>query len=536
MADMLSLDWVADPTAWLGLATLVVLEIVLGIDNLIFVAILADKLPAKQRDRARIVGLGLALFMRLGLLASISWLTSLTQPLIAPFGFNLSGRDLILFAGGLFLLYKSTTELHERLEGASGRREGPSMHAGFWATVAQIIVLDAVFSLDSVITAVGMVNELLLMMVAVVIAVVVMIVASGPLMRFVSAHPTVVVLCLGFLLMIGFSLVLDGFHIHVPKGYLYAAIGFSVMVEALNQIGQRNRRRAIAGAGNLRARTADAVLRLLGAAQRGAQVEDEVAALASTISRDSGVFEPAEREMVRGVFQLADRSVRSIMTPRREVVWLDVLAPPDTIRRKVLSGGHSRYPLARGGLDNLVGVALIQDLLRDLDERNAIGAKTCAGQPLVVPPGLSALRLLERFRRERNHFAVVVDEFGAIQGIATPTDMLEAIAGDLPEPGERGPVGGREADGVWLFDGSADLRRVMHETGAKLPVDQPYTTLAGHLLALFGRLPVPGEVVTADGFSFEAVSLDGRRIDKVRVRQVAHAEAAPAAINGSQER
>ncbi len=537
MADMLSLDWIADPTAWLGLATLIALEIVLGIDNLIFVAILADKLPAKQRDRARVIGLGLALFMRLALLASISWLTSLTQPLIAPFGFELSGRDLILFAGGLFLLYKSTTELHERLEGAHGRSPGPSMRAGFWATVAQIIVLDAVFSLDSVITAVGMVNELLLMMVAVVIAVVVMIVASGPLMRFVSAHPTVVILCLGFLLMIGFSLVLDGFHVHVPKGYLYAAIGFSVMVEALNQIGQRNRRRAIAGTRNLRARTADAVLRLLGAPQQvGVEVEDEVAALVSSISRDANVFEPAEKEMVRGVFQLADLPVRSIMTPLREVVWIDVSAPPDAIRVKILAGGRSRYPLARGSLDNLVGVALTQDLLRDLDQKRAIGAKTCANQPLIVPPGLSALRLLERFRRDRNHFAVVVNEYGQVQGVATPTDVLEAIAGELPEPGDAPAAGQREVDGAWLFGGGVDLRHVMRETGANLPVDQPYTTLAGHVLARFGRLPAPGEAVSSEGYSFEVVSLDGRRIDKVRVRRVAPAEAASAKTDDGQER
>ena len=528
MTEMLSLDWISDPTAWLGLATLVLLEIVLGIDNLIFIAILADKLPPEQRDRARVIGLSLALFMRLALLASISWLTSLTQPLIAPLGFELSGRDLILFAGGLFLLYKSTTELHERLEGVRAHRAGPSMHAGFWATVAQIIVLDAVFSLDSVITAVGMVNELALMMIAVVIAVGVMIVASGPLMRFVSAHPTVVILCLGFLLMIGFSLVLDGFHVHVPKGYLYAAIGFSVLIEAFNQIGQRNRRRAIAGSRNLRTRAADAVLRLLGASQSGAQAEDEVAALASTISRDASVFEPAEKEMVRGVFQLADRTVRSIMTPRREVAWVDVLEPVQAIREKLLVGDRSRYLLARGNLDNLVGVAMTRDLLRDIGERKAVDARTCAHQPLIVPPGLSALRLLERFRRDRNHFAVVVDEYGQVQGVATPTDVLEAIAGDLSEEGEKPPAAQRESDDVWLFDGAADLRHVIRESGAKLPVDQPYTTLAGHVLSRFGRLPRPGESVNADGYSFEVVSLDGRRIEKVRVRRMAAQEQAAA--------
>jgi CBS domain containing-hemolysin-like protein len=233
--------------------------------------------------------------------------------------------------------------------------------------------------------------------------------------------------------------------------------------------------------------------------------------------------------MVRGVFQLADRTVRSIMTPRREVLWLDVLAPAETIRRKVLDSGRSRYPLARGTIDDLMGVALTQDILRDLDTKQTIGAKTCANQPLIVPPGLSALRLLERFRRDRNHFAVVIDEFGQVQGVVTPTDVLEAIAGDMPEPGDAPSPSKREADGVWLFDGGADLRRVVRETGARLPVDQPYTTLAGYVLAACGHLPSPGDSVASDAYVFEVVSLDGNRIGKVRVRRKAPAQPAPAA-------
>src|SRR6185369_7012790 len=189
----------------------------------------------RQRERARVTGLAFALVMRLVLLASIAWLTSLTRPLLTLFDFGLSGRDMILITGGAFLLFKATTELHERLEGTRVSSAAPSMHAGFWATIAQIVVLDAVFSLDSIITAVGMVSELTLMMTAVVIAVGLMMAASGPLMRFVTAHPTVAVLSLGFLLMIGFSLVLDGLHVHVPKGYLYAAIAFSVLIEGFNQ-------------------------------------------------------------------------------------------------------------------------------------------------------------------------------------------------------------------------------------------------------------------------------------------------------------
>jgi CBS domain containing-hemolysin-like protein len=513
-----SLHWIADPTAWLGLATLIALEIVLGVDNLIFIAIVADKLPPEQRDRARFIGLSLALLMRFALLAGISWLTSLTRPLITILGFGISGRDMILIAGGAFLLFKATTELHERLEGVSRPHAGPSIHAGFWATVVQIIVLDAVFSVDSIITAVGMVNELMLMMIAVMVAIAVMMVASGPLMRFVSAHPTVVVLCLGFLLMIGFSLMLDGFHVHVPKGYLYAAIGFSVLIEALNQVGQRNRVRHAGHGRDLRARTADAVLRLLGSRGDSAQMQDEMAALANTAS-DKPVFAPVEKEMVGRVFRLAERPVRSLMTPRREVVWLDVTEPVDRLQRKILEAGRSRYPLARHTLDDLIGVAHAHRILLDLDARKSIDMKTCETQPIVVPEGTSALQLLERFRRERNHFAVVVDEFGSVQGVATPTDLLEAIAGTLPEPGDPREAEERQDDGSWLFDGGIEVGRAFQTLELPPPARGGYDTLAGHILEILQRLPRPGETVERDGIKFEIVSVAGQRIEKVKVRR-----------------
>lgn len=228
------MDFLLDPQIIAGLLTLIVLEIVLGIDNLVFIAILTDRLRPEQRDRARVLGLSLALVMRLVLLAGISWLVGLTAPLITLGGFSFSGRDLILLAGGVFLLFKATMEIHERLEGGSHARKAGG-YASFGAVLAQILVLDAVFSLDSVITAVGMVGELWVMMTAVVIAMVVMIVASKPLTTFVNAHPTVVMLCLGFLLMIGLTLVAEGFHVEIPKGYLYAAITFSIVIEIFNQ-------------------------------------------------------------------------------------------------------------------------------------------------------------------------------------------------------------------------------------------------------------------------------------------------------------
>ena len=238
------MDWLTDPTAWIGLLTLTVLEIVLGIDNIIFISILAGKLPADQQGRARRVGLLGAMVTRIGLLAALAWIIKLTAPLFSVFGRDVSGRDLILLAGGLFLLFKSTREIHEALEGEEGR-DNPRGRASFAGVVGQIAILDIVFSLDSVITAVGMARHLEVMIAAVVLAVGVMMFASAPISDFVHRHPTVKMLALSFLLIIGISLVADGLGQHIHKGYIYFAMGFSVFVEALN-LRARARRRPVA--------------------------------------------------------------------------------------------------------------------------------------------------------------------------------------------------------------------------------------------------------------------------------------------------
>jgi len=235
-------DFLLDPQVLISLATLTALEIVLGIDNLIFVAILAGKLPPDQQARARRLGLALALGMRLALLASLSWLVGLTAPVFEALGQPFSWRDLVLIGGGLFLAYKGTTEIHNRMEAGAEEAPDAGKAAGFGAVIVQIILLDAVFSLDSVITAVGMVDQLWIMSTAVIAAAVVMLVASGPLSRFVQRHPTVKMLALSFLLMIAMVLIADGFGVHIPKGYVYAAMGFSVLVETLNLMAASRRK------------------------------------------------------------------------------------------------------------------------------------------------------------------------------------------------------------------------------------------------------------------------------------------------------
>jgi predicted tellurium resistance membrane protein TerC len=225
--------WLSDPQAWIALLTLTVLEIGLGIDNGIFISILAGKLPAEQQGRARTIGLAAAMIMRVLLLLSLAWIVRLTTPLFTIWGFALSGRDLILLGGGLFLIGKATHEIHDKLEGEEGgtaARIAPTLAS----VIVQIMLLDIVFSLDSVITAVGMAKDLGVMITAVIVAVVIMLFAAGPISSFVDRHPTVKMLALSFLVLIGTALVAEGLHFHIPKGYIYFAMGFSVFVELLN--------------------------------------------------------------------------------------------------------------------------------------------------------------------------------------------------------------------------------------------------------------------------------------------------------------
>ncbi len=232
-----------DPNAWAALLTLTAMEVVLGVDNLVFIAILTSRLPADRQAVARRIGIGLALISRLALLFTITWIMQLTVPLFTAFDHAFSWRDLILIFGGLFLVYKGTVEIHHRMEDGA-EKGGASGTASFGATIMQIVVIDVIFSLDSVITAVGMASDIAIMVIAVVISVLVMLIAATPLTDFVSRHPTVKMLALSFLLLIGMTLMADGFGVHVPKGYIYAAMAFSALVESLNLLVASRRRRA----------------------------------------------------------------------------------------------------------------------------------------------------------------------------------------------------------------------------------------------------------------------------------------------------
>lgn len=516
------MEWLLDLNVWVGLLTLVVLEIVLGIDNLIFIAILADKLPPRQRDRARLIGLSLALGMRIALLGTLSLLFALTQPWFWIGSWSFSGRDIILIVGGFFLVLKATMELHERMEGP---RTGPGMavaHAGFWVIVTQIVVLDAVFSLDAVITAIGMVDQLEVMIAAVTIAMVIMLVASKPLTRFVSARPTVVVLCLGFLLMIGFALIAEGFGFAIPKGYLYAAIAFSIGIETLNQLARHNLRKLEAGR-PLRERTAEGILRLLGKTP-----PSEIASVPTAVHPPTDdptlAFGVEERNMVSGILHLADRNIHSIMTPRADIAWINLEDDTETLLAQIRGCTHALFPVCRGDLDNIVGIGRAKDLIAALLQEGQI-REASLRSPILVHETIRTLDLLETLKAARGQLVLVLDEFGTIEGLVTPMNLFEAIAGDFPGEDEAPDII-QDAEHRWVVDGATDLlhlEQTLEIEGLSDNLDE-FSTLAGLLLQKLDRLPETGDEISLQNHQsnwyFRILELDGRRIAKVLIERM----------------
>lgn len=523
------IELLTDPSAWLGLATLVVLEIVLGIDNLVFIAILANKLPPSQRTKARNMGLGLALVMRLILLTMMSWLITLTDPILTLGSFGFSVRDLILIVGGVFLLFKATHELHERLEGKPENHNESQVYAGFTAVVAQIVILDAVFSFDAVITAVGMAKHLEIMMAAVVIAMGIMVAASKALTDFVGKHPTVVILCLSFLLMIGFSLIVEGLGFHIPKGYLYAAIAFSILIEIFNQVSKRNRVK-FENQIPIRDRTADAILRLMGGKTQGNSPENAITPEnnAHAFDFEQMPFAQEERYMISGVLALNERNVQTIMTPRSEISWVNLNASREEIRTQLLDTPHSLFPVCRDSIDKVVGVVRAKDIL-DLLNRNvadldsAIKPLLAKQQPVFVAETIDNLKLLNMLKNAKGNLAMVIDEYGQVAGLVTPLDVLEAIAGEFPDEDETLEIVKQE-DG-WLVEGTASLHQLRLElSDPDFLIDADQFTIGGYIIAQLSELPQVGDSFNAEGYQFTILETSSSRILKLKVEAETKAE------------
>ncbi len=384
------------------------------------------------------------------------------------------------------------------------------VYASFAAVVAQIVVLDAVFSLDSVITAIGMVDNIYVMMVAMVVAMLVMLLASKPLTAFVNRHPTVVILCLSFLLLIGISLIAEGFGFHIPKGYIYSGIGVAIAIEAFNQFGQRNVAKHEAKI-PLRHRTADSILKLM-----GGRVETSSPDLHNEAQE---AFADEERYMIGGVLTLAERSVASIMTPRSQISWVDIEDSPEQIREQILSVPHSLFPVCRGSLDKVISIVRAKELLDVLDEEEELKALIKRQRPIYIFEKMKVIDAINTLRTSKGSLVLVSDEFGNVQGLISPLDVFEAIAGEFPDADEQLDLV-KTNENEWKATGMLDLYQLELELGMMdlIEEDAGYISVAGLILdKTQGEVQV-GTQLDYQGVHFEVTELDDNRIKTVMIR------------------
>ena len=496
-----------DPTLWAGLLILIAIEIVLGMDNLALSNVLADKLPESSRGLARAFGMCIALAVRVGLLWLIWRLLAFDAPVFSAGGFIFSMRSTVLLGSGIFLVIKATRGLHDRLESGLPAEDTPSDKAGFWYITAQIAALDAIFSMDAVVAALGLMDSLGLMITAVLVATPAAILLKKRLPDLLSRHPTIQILCLDYLMLIGLVLVADAAGFHIPKGYIYAIIGFSMLVEGIRQMLDRRRDLRL-GRRSLRLRTAGAVLRFLGSSTTFYKQSAPGADLSA----------PA-RDMLYGVLTIGERHIRSIMTPRPEITWVDIEDTPAEIRDTVRQSPHSVYPVRRSSTDEVLGVVYGKDIMAVLPEAGEFNLNGIIQPPVFVQESVSILRLMEVLRATRAKMVLITEEYGSVVGLVTPLDILEVIAGDFPEVDEN-PDFIPDGENAWKVDGGTDLHRLEMLLDADLRQDEAsggYVTLGGYLMDNLGRLPQPGDRLERGNLCFEVLEASDRKVDLVRV-------------------
>lgn len=505
--------WVADPSAWIGLGVLILLEMALGIDNLLFISLLAGRLPENKRKRAFHVGLSIAVIQRFLLLSMMAWLVSLRQPLFTVWGHPFSVRDMILVTGGFFLLYKGSQELHERLDGDKGNAEKKNEEVHFGAVILQIAVMDAVFSFDSVLTAVGMAEHLTMMMAAVVISMFFMVRAADFLSRLVERHPSIVVMCLGFMMMIGVSLVLDGVGHPISHGYLYAAVLFSLFVEAFRQLMVR-RRRSRRVTRDSRGALADAVSRLLSLGELSSgEAQLEMAALAADAGK-AGVCAKKERELLARILRLGGLSVRTIMIPWRNVDKIHASASWEEMK---VAAGHSLQaciPVFDEASDDVLGAVFPQDMIARERKSAGLRAAELARPVPVVLEHTHVTDMWDILADAAGPLAVVLDEYGRPAGIVTPEHVVRALAGGA-ENREEAKLSGTEL----VLAGGMPLPEAVSALKLEHGEDFRSETLAGMVLEILGRIPHEGESFSWGGWRWRVLGMDGLRIARLGLRR-----------------
>jgi len=511
------MEGLLNPAIWLGFFALVVIELVLAVGHVAHAVKLSESLAPQARLRAQALGLLSALLIRLVLLIGLVWLAQFNTPFMNVGAFGLSLKDIILMVGGFYLLFRATLAIYERTEAAfvSSHEERSPIRPSL--AVLQIALLSIGFTVDMAIVAIGLVESVAVMISAAVFASLLSFLLQARLIRWVSAYPAVTLLCFGFLLVLGFSMVIRGFGVVLAADLLLLVLVFLALV-AWFLHGAYPRAAVAQSRLPIRERTVQAVARLLG---KDDTPSPAIGLTPSSESTEDRSFEIQERNMVSGVLTLAERSVHSIMTPRTEISWVNLDDDPETIKMQLEVEPHSYFPVCRGSLDEVVGIGRAKRMVADILTHGHIRQKRLR-EPIIIHDTITISRLLDTLKRAKGQLVLVADEFGTLQGLVTPIDVFEAIAGEFPDEDETPDIIS-DGENRWRMDGATDLHQLEQvlDTNGFVDEDDDYTTLAGYLLNYFGQLPNLGDICEHKRpeaiFTFEVVRIEGRRIALVNV-------------------
>ncbi|CAL4321502.1 UPF0053 inner membrane protein YoaE [Buchnera aphidicola (Periphyllus testudinaceus)] len=499
-----------------GLLSLIILEIILGIDNLIFLTILVKKLNPKQRKKARNIGLILSLFIRISFLSLISWSTSLTNPFYINKYITLSIREIIFLIGGIFLSLVSLFELNHKLKKKYSKKLKKKKYSNFWIVILQIVVLDAIFSLDSIITAVGLINNIVIMTLAIIISMLFMLFILKSIKNFINTYPTIIILCLGFLLMIGMNLIMEVLGLYIPKTYFYSAIGFSIFVELFNQISKYNfllhqYTRPI------RIRVLEKFLQILKTEKKKNNHLKKIKKNKKYFSKKYGNFYKEEKYMIFSLLNLSKRSIKSIMTPRKEISWININESPNKIKKKLLNTPHNLFPICKGNLDNIISVIRAKELLSIIEKKKNILDFVSKNKPIIVFEKLHSINLLKILKKSKGNMIIVINKFYIVQGIITPLDFLKAITGDIPDSDETPDI--IKNKNSWLIKGSTNLYSIQQFLNIKNFIYKKimHASIAGLLIDKIGKIPSPGETITIYSFNFKILKITNYTITLIKV-------------------
>ncbi|VFP85934.1 UPF0053 inner membrane protein YoaE [Buchnera aphidicola (Cinara pseudotaxifoliae)] len=514
-----------DPSAWAGLFILIFLETILSIDNIIFIAILSKQLPYHQRNRARYTGLILALLMRFGLLVIASSLVNLTKPIIINKFFIFSTKEIILLIGGLFLFFKTTFELYNHIINITHQSQKKNKQSSFWYVVIQIVILDAIFSLDSIMTAIGTVQNIVITISAVTISTIIMIFISKVFIDFINSQKTTIILCLSLLLMISINLIIESLGFCFPKEYLYISIGFALFVEIMNQIRIRNiiskksiqpfRTMILCSVKKIVKKAVEDRANSVGKTERSCLIHDSnYNYLINNISSET--IQQKEINIINNALKIGDKSINDIMVHKDKIMWIDITNNYKTIEKIILNTEYNVLPVCYKNLNEIIGVVPKHKLLRIINKNKDIYNLAIQYPPIIIPNTINTINTLHFLRYSKNNIIMISDNLGSIQGMIKSSNVFNIFVGKFLNSKKMPKIIINNDN--WIVQGSVSLNNLKKLLNIKIiKSNNNCYSISDFLLSKYKKIPGVGRILSVGPYSFSVLQSSLYKIHLVKI-------------------